>query len=105
MNKIDYKAFRKEGCKYYELSRTTANKGLGNASAQLPLTSNEERQLKDNFFLVEKCMYMWKIMMMKFPLFIYDVIQYLTNIDARNPRSKKVKILKHAWHSDHLPLI
>ncbi|KAL2545736.1 hypothetical protein Fot_14969 [Forsythia ovata] len=49
-NKTKYWTFRKEGCKHYELlgeifGGTTATDGLGNASTQLPPTSDKERQL------------------------------------------------------------
>ncbi|XP_052188897.1 uncharacterized protein At2g29880-like [Diospyros lotus] len=54
INKSEYKIFKKEGCKHYEtlgeiFSGTTATGGLGNASTQLPPTSEEERQLEDDF--------------------------------------------------------
>ncbi|KAL2517437.1 Myb DNA-bind 3 domain-containing protein [Abeliophyllum distichum] len=54
INKTEYRTFRKEGCKHYELlgeifGGTTATGGLGNASTQLPPTSDEERQLEDDF--------------------------------------------------------
>ncbi|KAL2549249.1 Uncharacterized protein Fot_10779 [Forsythia ovata] len=54
INKTEYRTFRKEGCKYYELlgeifGGTTATGGLSNASTQLPPTSEEERQLEDDF--------------------------------------------------------
>ncbi|KAL2532332.1 Myb DNA-bind 3 domain-containing protein [Abeliophyllum distichum] len=55
INKTEYRTFKKEGCKHYELlgeifGGTTATGGLSNASTQLSPTSNEERQLEDNFF-------------------------------------------------------
>ncbi|KAL2462253.1 Myb DNA-bind 3 domain-containing protein [Abeliophyllum distichum] len=54
INKTEYRTFKKEGCKHYELlgeifGGTTATGGLGNASTQLPPTSDEERQLEDDF--------------------------------------------------------
>ncbi|KAL2540172.1 Myb DNA-bind 3 domain-containing protein [Abeliophyllum distichum] len=54
INKTEYRIFRKEGCKHYELlgeifGGTTATSGLGNASTTLPPTSEEERQLEDDF--------------------------------------------------------
>ncbi|KAL2495276.1 putative protein-like [Forsythia ovata] len=54
INKTEYRTFRKEGCKHYELlgeifGGTTATGGLGYASTQLPPTSDEERQLEDDF--------------------------------------------------------
>ncbi|KAL2558407.1 uncharacterized protein Fot_03146 [Forsythia ovata] len=54
INKTEYRTFRKEGCKHYELlgeifGGTTATGGLSNASTQLPPTSEEERQLEDDF--------------------------------------------------------
>ncbi|KAL2541789.1 Myb DNA-bind 3 domain-containing protein [Abeliophyllum distichum] len=54
VNKSDYKIFKREGCKHYHIlgeifSGTTATGGLGNASTQLPATSDEERQLEDDF--------------------------------------------------------
>ncbi|XP_052175333.1 uncharacterized protein LOC127790090 [Diospyros lotus] len=50
INKSEYKIFKNEGCKNYEtlgeiFSGTTATGGLGNASTQLPPTSEEERQM------------------------------------------------------------
>ncbi|KAL2544572.1 putative protein-like [Forsythia ovata] len=54
INKTEDRTFRKEGCKHYELlgeifGGTTATGGLSNASTQLPPTSEEERQLEDDF--------------------------------------------------------
>ncbi|KAL2548984.1 putative protein-like [Forsythia ovata] len=54
INKSDYKIFKREGCKHYHIlgeifSGTTATGGLGYASTQLPATSEEERQLEDDF--------------------------------------------------------
>ncbi|KAL2524969.1 NAB domain-containing protein [Abeliophyllum distichum] len=54
VNKSDYKIFKREGCKHYHIlgeifSGTTATGGLGNASTHLPATSDEERQLEDDF--------------------------------------------------------
>ncbi|XP_022844880.1 L10-interacting MYB domain-containing protein-like [Olea europaea var. sylvestris] len=54
INKSDYKLFKREGCKHYHTLReifsgTTATGGLGSASTQHPNTSEEERQLKDDF--------------------------------------------------------
>ncbi|KAL2520906.1 uncharacterized protein Fot_24829 [Forsythia ovata] len=54
INKSDYKIFKREGCKHYHIlgeifSGTTATRGLGHASTQLPATLEEERQLEDDF--------------------------------------------------------
>ncbi|XP_052197194.1 L10-interacting MYB domain-containing protein-like [Diospyros lotus] len=54
INKAEYKIFKKEGCKHYAVlgeifGGTTAIGGLGNASTQLPPTSEEERQIEDDF--------------------------------------------------------
>ncbi|KAL2505423.1 Myb DNA-bind 3 domain-containing protein [Abeliophyllum distichum] len=54
INKTEYRIFRKEGCKHYELlgeifGGTTATGGLGYASTTLPPTLEEERQLEDDF--------------------------------------------------------
>ncbi|KAL2470547.1 Myb DNA-bind 3 domain-containing protein [Abeliophyllum distichum] len=54
INKLDYKIFKREGCKHYHIlgeifSGTTATGGLGNTSTQLPTNSEEERQLEDDF--------------------------------------------------------
>ncbi|KAL2508324.1 L10-interacting MYB domain-containing protein-like [Forsythia ovata] len=54
INKTEYRTFRKEGCKHYELlgeifGGTTVTGGLSNASTQLPPTLEEERQLEDDF--------------------------------------------------------
>ncbi|KAL2513255.1 Myb DNA-bind 3 domain-containing protein [Abeliophyllum distichum] len=54
INKSDYKIFKREGCKHDHileeiLSGTTATGGLENASTQLPATSDEKRQLEDDF--------------------------------------------------------
>ncbi|CAA2986630.1 Hypothetical predicted protein [Olea europaea subsp. europaea] len=54
INKSDYKLFKREGCKLYHtlgeiFSGTTVTGGLGSAFTQLPNTSEEERQLEDDF--------------------------------------------------------
>ncbi|KAL2500639.1 BRCA1-associated protein [Forsythia ovata] len=54
INKSDYKIFKREGCKHYYIlgeifCGTTAIGGLDNASTQLPATSEEERQLQNDF--------------------------------------------------------
>ncbi|XP_022860085.1 ras GTPase-activating protein-binding protein 2-like isoform X2 [Olea europaea var. sylvestris] len=54
INKSDYKLFKREGCKHYHtlgeiFSGTTAIEALGSASTQLLNTSEEERQLEDDF--------------------------------------------------------
>ncbi|KAL2533450.1 Myb DNA-bind 3 domain-containing protein [Abeliophyllum distichum] len=54
INKSDYKIFKREGCKHYQIlgeifSGTKATGGLGNASTHLPANSKEERQVEDDF--------------------------------------------------------
>ncbi|XP_022847374.1 L10-interacting MYB domain-containing protein-like [Olea europaea var. sylvestris] len=54
INRSDYKMFKREGCKHYHtlgeiFSGTTATGGLCKASTQLPNTSEEERQLENDF--------------------------------------------------------
>ncbi|KAL2550302.1 uncharacterized protein Fot_11832 [Forsythia ovata] len=54
INKSDYKNFKREGCKHYHIlgeifSGTTVTRGLSYATTQLPATSEEERQLEDDF--------------------------------------------------------
>ncbi|XP_052198150.1 uncharacterized protein LOC127805024 [Diospyros lotus] len=54
INKAEYKIFKKEGCKHYAVlgeffGEITAIGGLGNAFTQLLPTSEEERQIEDDF--------------------------------------------------------
>ncbi|GAB2279560.1 hypothetical protein Dimus_014203 [Dionaea muscipula] len=54
INKSEYKTFRKEGFRHYEVlgeifHGTSATGGLHNASTELPPTSDEERRMEDDF--------------------------------------------------------